>query len=201
MPFNEYMLMGMWMLFGIIHSITAHDSCKNFVQRHFPLIFNHYRKLYNIIAVITLSATCLVHFAIASSPLPFPGKSALGGGIIMLLGIFIVIKVLIRYDARAFLGFSTSKETKTEFVTDGLSEIVRHPMYVGTLLIMVGFLIVEFQWKTLMTISILFGYLQIGIYFEEKKLVREFGEDYLQYKKKTPKLLLFNPLKFIQHLL
>lgn len=76
-----------------------------------------------------------------------------------------------------------------ELVMNGLYRFVRHPQYLGFLLVIVGFLI---QWPTLPTL-VLFPVL-IAVYVrlarrEEVELEREFGERYSAYRMRTPMLL------------
>jgi protein-S-isoprenylcysteine O-methyltransferase Ste14 len=63
---------------------------------------------------------------------------------------------------------------------------VRHPQYVGFILIMLGFL---FQWPTLITL-VMFPIL-VMMYVrlarrEEREVLAEFGEAYIRYTKSTP---------------
>ncbi|MEM7335611.1 MAG: methanethiol S-methyltransferase [Chloroflexota bacterium] len=65
--------------------------------------------------------------------------------------------------------------------------LVRHPMQLG---LMIGF------WATPdMTVGHLFfalsmtGYIMVGLHFEEKSLVRQFGDAYRQYQQITPMLI------------
>ena len=76
------------------------------------------------------------------------------------------------------------KDASTPLVTTGLYRYVRHPLYVAGLLLI---------WFTpLMTRNLLFAtlgltlYLLIGAYFEERKLLREFGDIYAEYRRRTP---------------
>jgi protein-S-isoprenylcysteine O-methyltransferase Ste14 len=64
---------------------------------------------------------------------------------------------------------------------------VRHPLYTFGLL---------FIWLTSTvsqnSLTVYIGatlYTLIGAYFEERKLLREFGDSYAEYKKKTPMLI------------
>lgn len=73
------------------------------------------------------------------------------------------------------------------FQTPLLYKLVRHPMQLG---------IVISYWATPdMTVGhLLFAasmtvYILIGLYFEERDLVRRFGKEYLAYRRVTPKLL------------
>jgi protein-S-isoprenylcysteine O-methyltransferase Ste14 len=74
--------------------------------------------------------------------------------------------------------------------TKGPYAHVRHPQYVGFVLIMVGFL---FQWPTLITL-IMFPIL-VTMYVklaqrEEKEVMAEFGEEYRRYMLSTPAFIL-----------
>ena len=88
--------------------------------------------------------------------------------------------------------FGTVRE-KAAVISTGVFRIVRHPIYLGAILFYLG--------ASLITVSIAsaaFCLLIIGFYitisrYEEGILIEAFGNDYLEYKKKTgmlfPKLL------------
>ena len=63
---------------------------------------------------------------------------------------------------------------------------VRHPQYVGFILIMFGFLL---QWPTLITLAmfpiLVFMYRHLAL-AEEKEVRTQFGEEYVRYASKTP---------------
>src|SRR5262245_25663194 len=70
--------------------------------------------------------------------------------------------------------------------TTGPYAYVRHPQYVGFIVIMLGFL---FQWPTLVTL-VMFPIL-VAMYVklarrEEKEVLEEFGEEYRDYMESTP---------------
>jgi protein-S-isoprenylcysteine O-methyltransferase Ste14 len=76
-----------------------------------------------------------------------------------------------------------------KLATTGLYARVRHPQYVGFVLIMFGFLL---QWPTLLTLA-MFPVL-VGMYAylarkEEADMEREFGAAYLEYAARTPRFL------------
>lgn len=70
--------------------------------------------------------------------------------------------------------------------TTGLYARMRHPQYVGFVLIMFGFLL---QWPTLITL-VMFPVLVFMYAFlarrEEADMLREFGDEYAQYASRTP---------------
>jgi protein-S-isoprenylcysteine O-methyltransferase Ste14 len=68
----------------------------------------------------------------------------------------------------------------------GPYQFLRHPQYMGFILIMIGFLL---QWPTLITLLmfpvLVLMYVRLAIR-EEKEAVEIFGEAYLNYRQKTP---------------
>ncbi len=77
-------------------------------------------------------------------------------------------------------------QKKHTLATTGLYQRIRHPQYVGFVLIMLGFL---FQWPTIVTLALfpvlVFMYSRLAI-SEEKEMEKNFGVQYVEYKKKTP---------------
>ncbi|MEW6449182.1 MAG: isoprenylcysteine carboxylmethyltransferase family protein [Pseudomonadota bacterium] len=70
--------------------------------------------------------------------------------------------------------------------TTGAYAYVRHPQYVGFILIMLGFLV---QWPTILTLAMFpvlaFMYVKLAK-SEEEDAIREFGEAYIKYRAKVP---------------
>jgi len=79
-----------------------------------------------------------------------------------------------------------------ELDTSGVLKITRHPWYLAAILLV---------WARPMDVSviivniILTSYLIVGTYFEEKKLVREFGEKYTEYQNRVSMLIPYKWLK------
>lgn len=97
---------------------------------------------------------------------------------ILIFGGFILLasawKVL--YEAQRNYGLATT----------GLYARIRHPQYVGFVMILLGFL---FQWPTLLTLGmlpiLLYMYYRLAIR-EERDMLAQFGEEYRQYRDQTP---------------
>ena len=70
--------------------------------------------------------------------------------------------------------------------TEGPYERVRHPQYIGFVLILFGFLL---QWPTILTLVmfpvLVFMYVRLAR-AEEREVEREFGEEYRRYAARTP---------------
>jgi protein-S-isoprenylcysteine O-methyltransferase Ste14 len=85
---------------------------------------------------------------------------------------------------QAFRGIASGEP---KFATPALYRAVRHPLYLG--------FIVAFWATPLMTLSHLVfaiatsGYILIAIQLEERDLVRRYGDAYLEYRSRVPKLL------------
>ncbi|MDH3892774.1 MAG: isoprenylcysteine carboxylmethyltransferase family protein [candidate division Zixibacteria bacterium] len=83
--------------------------------------------------------------------------------------------------------------TPPHFQTTGFYKIVRHP-------IMFGF-VVAFWATPHMTLGHLFfsimttGYILVGIWFEERDLIADLGENYLKYRREVSKLIPWFPKK------
>jgi protein-S-isoprenylcysteine O-methyltransferase Ste14 len=74
--------------------------------------------------------------------------------------------------------------------TDGIYERVRHPSYSGMLLVMVGFsATMSCFYSFLILVVPVFAAVLYRINIEEKVLINEFGDSYLEYKSRTKKLV------------
>ena len=87
----------------------------------------------------------------------------------------------------SFIDETKGANTPSQMVTIGLYRWVRHPLYTAGLV---------FIWLTpIMTSSLLalnIGltiYLILGAIYEERKLVREYGEQYTRYQESVPMLI------------
>jgi protein-S-isoprenylcysteine O-methyltransferase Ste14 len=84
------------------------------------------------------------------------------------------------------MGWKEVYRDREALVTDGLYTKIRHPQYMGLILIIVGFLV---MWPTLLTL--LLAPLLLARYIllakeEDRELEEKFGEDFVRYKEKVP---------------
>jgi len=74
-----------------------------------------------------------------------------------------------------------------KLITTGVYAIVRHPMYLGFLLILLGFSLTTLSLLSLLVWAGLFIFLDRMATYEEGDLCRIVGEQYLDYQKRVPK--------------
>ncbi len=86
-------------------------------------------------------------------------------------------------------GWSSIHSANGELVTGGIYRYVRHPQYLGLIVITVGLLI---QWPTIITLAM--WPILVLMYYrlakrEEKEALEAFGERYEEYRRNTPMFL------------
>ena len=200
------MTSALWILFAVfvyslVHSILASLEAKARARHWFgPAADRWYRLGFNIFGAITLLPVLALPAILPDQPLytiPAPWVYlALAGQVAAV--VMLAVSVM-QTGAWSFLGlkqaFTPEDQSPPRLVLTGLYRWVRHPIYTAGLL---------FIWLIpVMTINLLalnIGltiYFIIGALFEERKLVREFGEAYIQYRKVTPMLIPLPPRKTI----
>ena len=97
----------------------------------------------------------------------------------------ITIGVTIGYLAEKVLFHQ--KQDRASVIDTGILAHVRHPLYLGGLLVYLGFVLGTFSILSLITYIFVFVVYDYLATFEEKDLERVFGEDYAQYKRRVPK--------------
>jgi protein-S-isoprenylcysteine O-methyltransferase Ste14 len=178
-------------LWGIVHSLLASMGFKKFLRRVLGDGFmKFYRLLYNLFAVISIAPALYLMVSLPNTTLyqiPAPWKYLMlaGQGISVLL-LFIAV---FQTDVLSFAGLrQLVEEEKTgNLVTTGLYRSVRHPLYTFSLLIL--WFSPSMTFNSFLVYIALTVYVLIGIIFEERKLLREYGKEYADYKLTTPMLL------------
>lgn len=77
-----------------------------------------------------------------------------------------------------------------ELATDGPYAYVRHPLYVGNILLLVGYSIAaSLVWPFIVMVALLFFYYPPTITYEDNKLHQHFGESWERWSKNTYALI------------
>ena len=74
-------------------------------------------------------------------------------------------------------------------VTTGSYEVVRHPQYLGGLLAHAGISFLLSAWFSLLFTPVMAAIIYLISRKEEEELIREFGKEYEDYKKRVPMLI------------
>jgi protein-S-isoprenylcysteine O-methyltransferase Ste14 len=106
----------------------------------------------------------------------------------------VLIGIIVRWLAIIQLGKSFTVDVAitddAKLKTNGLYETIRHPSYLGLLLIIFGFSISMNSFYSVFVLSVpVFFAVLYRIRVEEKILTNEFGESYSGYKFRTKKLI------------
>lgn len=179
-------------VWGLVHSALASHIAKDTFRTWLGSGFMRlYRLAYNAFAVVSFAPVLWLAWTLPTQPLyevPAPWRYLMlagqGASVLMLL-----VGVL-QTDTLNFIGLGQlfqEKESPANLVTGGLYRYMRHPLYTAGLLFLWLSPSVSVNSFTLYVAATI--YIVIGAYFEERKLLREFGPAYAEYKKKTPMLI------------
>lgn len=177
----------LWSIYYVLHSVLASSQLKK-VGEQVGLSSQVYRLIYSFISTVGLLLLLLVTSTVESQVF-FPSSIPLKyiAMVIASWGVMIVISSFRYLSLLVFIGLKSRVESG--LITGGIHKHVRHPIYSGTILIVIGMLLYLPTSVSWMIGIITFMYLSVGIYFEEQKLVGEFGESYVSYKRKTPAII------------
>jgi protein-S-isoprenylcysteine O-methyltransferase Ste14 len=123
----------------------------------------------------TLAVVLILIYAVTAAPIP---ELAALGLPIALVGAFVRLYAS---------GFIVKNE---ELATDGPYRFVRHPLYTGNILLVVGFALAGSRWWGLPLALLFFWfYYPTAIEYEDRKLHRIFGAAWESWSARTPALL------------
>lgn len=181
------------LLYGVIHSLLASLQAKALARQWFgPATDRWFRLFYNFIAVVTLLPILLLPAVLADQSIyriPYPWY--IFTGVLQGMALIILAVGVLQTGAMNFLGIQQllggADKGQPQLVLGGLYRFVRHPLYTAGL----AFLwLVPVMTLNLLALSIgLTLYILIGVIYEERKLLKEYGEDYDLYRQQTPMLI------------
>ncbi len=108
---------------------------------------------------------------------------------IILFAVFLTISLILMSLSHKAL-FKNNEPSETLIIT-GILKYSRNPLYFSILLIYVSFLFLSISVICIILFIIIFLIYKKMINYEKKVLEDLFGEQYLEYKKKVPKYLIF----------
>jgi protein-S-isoprenylcysteine O-methyltransferase Ste14 len=109
---------------------------------------------------------------------------------VVLIVIGLVIRIQSLWTLKQYFTYSVSIIENHKLIETGLYKSIRHPGYLGQLIIFIGISTLLSNWLSivLMIIPIAIGYIY-RIKMEERFMTEQIGEDYLNYKNRTKRLI------------
>ena len=203
-PFLQALLtnLGLLALFGVQHSVMARPTFKKWWTTIIPVEAERstYVLLTNFILILFFWQWQPMGGTIWNIQDPVMQMVVYGiyafGWLLVLVSTFLINHFDLFGLRQVWMYLQGKKYTNLGFVTPGPYKMIRHPLYLGWLLV--------FWAAPVMTVAHLVfsiattGYIFIAIQLEEKDLGSIHGRDYAEYKKKVPMILPFGKKKKLE---
>jgi protein-S-isoprenylcysteine O-methyltransferase Ste14 len=110
------------------------------------------------------------------------------GVLFIIIGLIIRIKAIL--ELKQHFTYTVTEIENHELIETGSYKNIRHPGYLGQLLIFMGTALSFSNWLSVvfMMIPVLFGYIN-RILVEERFMIKQLGQNYIDYQKRTKRLI------------
>lgn len=167
-------------LFAVHHSVFARERVKAAVARAIPERL--LRSFYVWVASALLILVCLFWVPLGGDLYHATGWGALPFGAAQLAGVWLIVQAVRGIDPLELAGIR--RETvRGPLQVGGAYALVRHPLYFGWVVAVFG--AAHMTGDRLVFAALTTLYLVIAIPWEERSLVRSFGEDYVRYAREV----------------
>ena len=190
--------------FAFIHSITVSGKFKNACRDLFGDTFMraYYRALYNSVSLaFAIIAFHYIHLLpdrpvwVAPLWLKWPLYGVQIAGLVFGAlsfehldgGEFLGLKQVWRYLVRHEVSGNIEGLTQKELVTTGVYSVVRHPMYLGGIIIVSASPRMSLNGLAIAVAADL--YFVFGMFIEERRFLGIFGDQYQEYMKRVPRMI------------
>lgn len=185
-------------LFAISHSFLASRKLKKTLAKKIGKKVAFYRLFYNISAIIFFAAV----YTLAPEPdliiydLQYPFDIITFA--LQILSLVGLVWAVSQIDLKEFLGISQINrylrgeynaedlDQKQTFNITGASKFTRHPIYLFCILFLGLRPTMSLFYMIMFICCVIYFY--VGSFYEERKLVEIFGNDYKSYQKKVPRI-------------
>jgi len=201
--FDVLIIILLFTFFAVSHTFLASNKIKRLIAARTGCRIAFYRIFYNITSIILF----LFVYLLAPKPdvivydLHYPYDIiTFAVQIISLLCFLWPLKVI---NGNEFLGISQIKrfidnhykiedlDEIQDFTTTGSYKYMRHPIYFFSIVFLAFRPTMDLFYLTMLVCIIIYFY--IGSIYEERKLVEKFGEQYIEYQRRVPRII---PVKF-----
>jgi methanethiol S-methyltransferase len=180
-------IIALWLLFFISHSVLAASSVKSFFENKLKMTPPQYRLLFNGVAAVLIVAILFYLIKTPSDAVFSSNHFVFGVGCgFVVASLWVLTMAFKNINLSSFLGLSAADES-TGLITEGVFKVVRHPIYLGVTILLVGVFLISPTWTVAVSLVLSIVYIAIGIEFEERKLRKIFGtayDDFARGKKK-----------------
>ena len=194
---NYILIALIWAAYCVQHSFLISTGFTGYMKQRLKDKYAYYRLFYVIISTVLIIPVLYYSYRLQSEVIfSWQGPWLFLRYALITIGLYVFLKsFFFDYDSLAFMGIrqiadrkNTAADKDMVIKKQGLLGMVRHPMYLATLILI---------WSNTTRISdvvvssVLTAYIYIGTLLEERKLVLEFGEVYKQYQREVPMLIPF----------
>jgi protein-S-isoprenylcysteine O-methyltransferase Ste14 len=181
-----YLLVALWALFGIYWLVSAINSKKSIRNVSWSKGAT-FRILMAVVILLIFQTQLFQNLALQYNRAPHLVASIIG---VCLCALGLAFAVWARIYLGTNWGMPMTLKEHPELVTSGPYKFVRHPIYTGMLLAMIGSSLIDGVWWLLFLV--LFGaYFIYSAKREEKIMTKQFPNEYPAYIKKTKMLIPF----------
>ena len=189
-----------WTAFGVFHSLTVSERYERWARR---MLGERSFAAYHRLLFTVYSAAAFLLLVLYLKTLPDRPLYHLEGTIRLLFHAVQIggaaLLFFTPWDLKEFVGITQWRRSKQgEPLEPGRNErlftrkaygIVRHPLYLGISVIL-AFHPVQTR-NSLVSAAMVILYFYVGTFFEERRMVRKFGEEYRNYQRRVPRFLPF----------
>jgi len=186
----------LWLLWCCQHSLLISHRLTFFLQERLPAAMAWYRLGYNLFAFVTLIPVVLYTGWMGGPPvLVWQGWIVALRLVLFLLALVLFYGGAARYDMDTFLGFRQLREKRwqqtlapgEEFTSSGVFGVTRHPWYLGSMFF-IWSVFSQYTAAMFCAAVILSGYLVVGTWLEERKILQSYPDTYGAYQQKVSML-------------
>lgn len=179
-------------MFYSSHTLLAALNIKRKIHAIMGKGYIWYRLIYSLFSTLFILALFLYAGTIEPYWLLSPSDwMTYFGFMLATFGTIISVKSMKHLSFFRFLGLKpyNDLDQKEPLTFKGIFQYIRHPLYAGLILMFLGYFFYIPTLSSLIHLLALLAYLPFGIYYEEKKLIEIYGEEYLEYRSKVPPLI------------
>jgi len=136
-----------------------------------------------VLFFVSLGLDSMSHFIFGYSTVVLEAASfpqlLLGTIVFLCFGLYLVSK--------AHKAVFNEGQAQPKFIDSGVYAVVRHPMYLGTLLCCLSFLFISLSLLSIVIWIVFFIFYDMMATYEERSLIQILGEEYIEYQKRVPK--------------